>query len=94
MTAVSPRDPSLGAPAEAATGRAITHAVYLTGGLVLLALGVWQLADALGLVVQCATSNTACSVGQIYSGAAPAFVAGVAFLVVSAVLWERAQRAL
>ena len=59
-----------------------------------MALGVWQLADALGLVVQCATSDTACSVDQIYAGAAPAFVAGVAFLVVSAVLWERAQRAL
>lgn len=94
MAVVSPRDKSSGPSAEAATGRAVTHAVYLTGSLVLLALGIWQLADALGLVVQCATSDTACDVGQIYAGAAPAFVAGVAFLLVSAILWERAQRAL
>ncbi len=71
--------------------RAIRHAVYLTGGLVLLALGVLEAASALGEVASCLANSTSCFGGQIYYSTLPALGGGVFLLVVATVLFVLAR---
>jgi hypothetical protein len=80
-----PPDPSL--------ARAVTHAVYLTGGLVLLALAISELASGVSTLAQCEANNVACVGGQVYYSVGAGLGAGVVLLVVAIVLLVLAKAA-
>ena len=95
MDAGPPPPPyTAGAAGESAVAAAITHAVYLTGGLVLLAIGMLEIAGSLGEILACVANNSACFGDQIYYEAGPTIAGGVVLLVIAVVLFVLASQAL
>ncbi|MGP8147454.1 MAG: hypothetical protein ACLQAS_08725 [Thermoplasmata archaeon] len=84
------------ATSEGGTERAIRYAVYLTGGLVMLALGVSELASALGTVLSCVAQTVFCPGGgfssQFYYETLPVLGGGAFLIVVATVLFIMARR--
>jgi hypothetical protein len=67
--------------------RAIRHAVYLTGGLVLLAFATLNLTSALGEVAECASNQQQnCASSGIYYLLVPEIGGGVVLLIIGIVL--------
>lgn len=83
-------------PAASGSGteRAIRYAVYLTGGLVMLALGVSELTSALGQVLSCVAQTPFCpgSSNQFYYDTGPILGGGAFLIVVATVLFIMAHR--
>ena len=70
------------------TARAIRFAVYLTGGLVMLAFGINELGVSLGEVLNCLAKTDFCAGGfspGVYLDAVPV-LAGAALLIVVGVV--------
>jgi hypothetical protein len=79
---------------EGGTARAIRHAVHLTGGLVMLAFGVSEVASTLGQILNCVAQTTFCpgSPNEFYYETLPTLAGGIFLLLVAAVLFVWARR--
>jgi hypothetical protein len=91
----SPAVPDRASVAGSDTERGIRFAVYLTGGLVLLAVGVFELSATLGQVLNCAFQTNFCSEGfstGILYEEVPALGGAAFLLVVATVLFLKARR--
>jgi len=82
-----------GPPSDAAFERAIRHAVYLTGGLILLAFGITELATAVSELAECLGTSTACFGTETYYLVAGPIVAGTLMIVISVILMVLAAAA-
>lgn len=77
------------------TARAIRLAVYLTGGLVALAIGLSYVASAMEEVLNCLYQTDFCSGGfseSVYFNTVPILVSGAILIAVALVLFVLAHR--
>lgn len=77
--------------------REIRHAVYLTGGLVLLALGVMDISSELGVVVGCTSQRNYCpggSLGAWVAQTGPTLIGAGVLTVIAIVLLLMARNTL
>jgi hypothetical protein len=96
MVESPPGPPDQPVMSEPATARAIRYAVYVTGGLVVLAFGVLTISSSLGTILNCLVQDDFCSGGfstGIYYNTLPSLGGGVFFVVVAVVLFWMAHRA-
>lgn len=86
----------MGAPAsDSGTERAIRFAVYLTGGLVMLAFGVLYVSSSIGQILNCVYQTDFCSGGfssGVYFNDLPTLGGGSFLVVVAVVLFILARR--
>jgi hypothetical protein len=78
---------------DSAVAAAITHAVYLTGGLVLLAIGVLEVAEAIGALAECLANSSSCFGEQVWYLEGPGLGGGLTLIVIAAVLIVLAHNA-
>jgi len=87
-----PTVPDRAVVGESDIERAIRHAVYLTGGLVLLAVGTLEVSSILGELASCLDSGAACFGGVIYYTELPELGGGLFLVAVAAILLVLAYR--
>jgi hypothetical protein len=97
MDASAPPGPASEGTDRLGIGLEIRHAVYLTGGLILLAIGIMELADELGPILSCAWQTSYCP-GPISDAfiveTTPALIGGLFLVVVAITLLRSARRTL
>jgi hypothetical protein len=92
MDAMPPAPSPAVSPGVEAIERGIRHAVYLTGGLVLLALGTLEIASSLGILLSCVSSSSNCFASSLDAEYYVELGGGVFLLVVALVLIVLAWR--
>ena len=80
---------------DSGTERAIRFAVYLTGGLIVLAFGILYVTSDVGNVLNCVYQTTFCSGGfsqaELFE-TVPGLVGGAILVVIAVVLFFLARR--
>jgi hypothetical protein len=92
MEAMPPAAASPRSPGVEGIERGIRHAVYLTGGLVLLAFGILEISSTIGVIASCAPSSSNCFSSSLNAEYYSELGGAVFLVVVALVLFVLAWR--